>query len=355
LNIMAYLGIVLDPVYAERLSIAVGFAIISFLHIVIGELAPKSIAIQKSEKVTLFIALPMRIFYVIFKPIIFILNGVASKMLHLMGFEAVGEDHTHTSDELRILIKESSESGLIDDSEHKLIENVFEFKQTPIKQIMIPRNKIVGIELHISREEMIDFIIDEGYSRLPVFDKTIDNILGVIYAKDVLASIRYPNLFVLEDLVRPAFYVNEEDKIKDVLNELKKQKMHFAIVSDEFGGTSGLVTLEDIIEEVFGEIQDEYDDENPIVEKISENEYIVLATATIGDVNEILPFPLPEDEDYETVGGLINNTAGKLPEKNELINLDNYECYILERSDRMIEKVKLVFNPMEESDDADED
>ena len=207
---------------------------------------------------------------------------------------------------------------------------------------MIPRNKMIAIEQNMNLQNIIDMVIEEGYSRLPVYNKTIDNVVGIIYTKDLLTTLQYPNLFVLADLMRPAFFVDETEMIKTVLDKFKVRKIHIAIVRDEFGGTAGLVTLEEIIEEIVGEIQDEYDEEKPLVEQINENEFIVSAGLTIEDVNEYLQLPIAESEDYDTVGGYILNYTGKIPAKNEIVELEDYNCLILESSDRRIETVKLI-------------
>ncbi len=343
INMMYFFGFNIDPRTAHSIALPLAFLTITILHIVFGELAPKSIAIQKSEKVTIFLSMPIRIFYLIFKPFIWILNGFANRIIKVLGFEPINEENNlHSADELRYLIKESSESGLIDDAEQELIENVFEFSETPIRQIMVPRNNIIAIDITKSKDEIIEFIIEEGFSRMPVYEGTIDNIIGIIYSKDIISLMRYGNLFIIEDLIRKTIIVNEDDKINDVLNQLKKYKNHFAIVKDEFDGVAGIVTMEDIIEEVFGEIQDEYDEEQEMVNQTNENEFIIKAATKISDVNEFLPIEIPESEDYDTIGGYVLNLSGKIPEAGEIIKLSNYKCEILKRSDRKLEELKLT-------------
>ena len=343
INLLHFINIEVSPELIHQISLPVAFAVITFLHIVLGELAPKSLAIQRSETVTLVIALPLKIFYTVFKPFIWFLNYIANSLVKMLGFEPVTEEQDlHSSDELRYLIEESTKSGLLDKTEHEMLENVFDFSGTPVKQIMVPHNQIIGVDLSMSTEDIMNAFIDEGVSRMPVFNQTVDNIVGVIYAKDVLSMLAHKDLILISDIIRPPFLVNEDEKIKKLLRDLQYEKIHLAVVIDEFGGTAGIVTLEDILEEIVGEIQDEYDEESPFVKVISDKEFLVDASAAIDDANDTLPIDLPESDDYETVGGLILHATGRIPEENEKIELDNYLCIIISRETRTLLEVKLI-------------
>jgi CBS domain containing-hemolysin-like protein len=347
-NIIGLFGLVLYPEQVHSIALPVAFISITVLHIVFGELAPKSIAIQRPEQVALGISLPLRLFYIIFRPFIWILNTFANAIVGLMGFQPAGEDaELHSSEELRYLIGESSKSGMLDSSEQELLENVFEFSDTPIKQVMIPRGMIQGIETTIGIHEIVNRFRQEGFSRMPVYDKTIDNITGVINAKDLLQMVGNGKTLVLDKIIRPAFFVQENEKISKVLHDMQSKRVHLSIVQDEFGGTAGLVTMEDIIEEIVGEIQDEYDEEAPIVDIVDDRTFIVRAEAAVNDVNDYLPVALPEDEGYETVGGLIITITGRIPETNEIIELKNYVCSILKRSKRRVELLRLKLKESE--------
>ncbi|MFH1049659.1 MAG: hemolysin family protein [bacterium] len=342
-NVMFFFGITSTPELIHKIALPLAFVTITVLHIVFGELAPKSIAIQRPENVSLVISVPLRIFYIIFRPFILLLNSFANLMIKLLGFQpSTAESGLHSSEELLLLLEESTQRGVEGMPDKELIENVFEFSEIPVKQVMVSRGKMFSVEIETEPNVIIDKIIDEGYSRLPVYKSTVDNIVGIIFAKDFINFLRDKDLVTLEDIIRPAYFVNENDKIDIILKFMQKQKIHMAIVIDEFGGTAGLVTLEDIIEEIVGEIQDEYDEETPWVIKLNENEYIVQAIATIDDANDFLPVPLPENDDYETVGGLIVSTEGRIPDINETIELDDYHCNIMKSSDRFIEQVKLI-------------
>jgi CBS domain containing-hemolysin-like protein len=284
----------------------------------------------------------LRFFYIIFKPAIWFLNGFSNLILKAIGITPMHGAEVHSSEELRLIFEQSKESGAMQDSQHELIENVFEFNDRMVKQIMVPRTKLAALDIESSEDKILDMVFNEGYSRIPVYKETIDNIVGVLYVKDLLIIIRRGEPIVLEKLIRPAYFVPETKKINRLLQHFQRSHLHMAIVSDEFGGVSGLVTMEDIMEELVGEIQDEYDEEVPLVEKLSEFEFQVSTAAAILDVNDFLPYPLPEGEDYETVGGLINVIYGTIPEIGDTAVFNEYEFKVLEKSQRNIETVLLT-------------
>jgi CBS domain containing-hemolysin-like protein len=341
INLMEYAGVRPNPELAHQIALPVAFAVITILHIVFGELAPKSLAIQRAESTSIAVSLPMRFFYVIFSPFIWMLNGLSNAFLRSIGIRPVHGAEVHSAEELRLLFEQSMEGGAIHGSQHELLENVFQFNERMVKQIMVPRTKMVAINVDTPEEVLLDLVFGEGYSRLPVYQTSIDNIIGVLYVKDLLVLIRRKEPIVLSQLIRPAYFVPETKKINTLLKQFQRKHMHIAIVSDEFGGVSGIVTIEDIVEELVGEIQDEYDEEKPIVEKVSDTEFKVETSAAISDVNDYLPYPLPKSDDYETVGGLINLIYGAIPEVNEVAVLDPYEFKVLEKSQRNIELVLL--------------
>ena len=326
---------------AHSIALPVSFATITVLHIVIGEQAPKVLALQRSEAISMAVAVPLRVFYVVSFPFIWVLNKLSNVVLRLFGVTSFHGSEAHTSDELRMLLGQSKESGEIQDSEHELIENVFQFNDRMVKQIMVPRTKISALDVAATEEEVLETVFSEGFSRLPVYEDNIDNIVGVLCVKDLLPLIRRQEPLDLARIMRPAYFVPETKKINRLLRQFQRKHIVMAVVSDEFGGVSGIVTIEDIMEELVGEIQDEYDNEVPVVEKVSETEYRVNPATPIPDANEFLPFPLPEGEDYETVGGLLNVIYGAIPEVGDLAVLDPYEFRILGRAGRVVELVEL--------------
>ncbi|TDG37241.1 HlyC/CorC family transporter [Pedobacter changchengzhani] len=340
-NSLANFGI--GEALITTISTAIAFSIITIMHIVFGELAPKSLAIQRPVATTLFVSVPLQIFYVLFRPIIWVLNSLAAIILKPFGIDtSAGHESIHSSEELQYLLDQGKESGALDNNEHELIKNVFDFNERVVKNIMVPRTKISGVELTLAKEHVIDKIIKEGYSRLPVYDEIMDKIVGIIHAKDILPLVVAGNdHWTLNDIIRKPYFVTETKKINDLMSELQSNRIQIAIVLDEFGGTAGMVTLEDIVEELVGEIQDEYDEEKPLVERISDNEFIVNAFATVYDVNEHLPHDLPEDEDFDTIGGLVSHVFERIPEVGESNESYGYLFTILKKTDQNIETIKL--------------
>ncbi len=339
-SVLSALGVDASAASIHRISLPVAFALITILHIVLGELAPKSLAIQHSERVAYAVSLPMRAFYVVFKPAIWLLNGLAQGVLRMLRIAPTREGDVHSADELRYLLEESQRSGLIEAEQHELLENIFQFRQRQVRHVMVPRPRIVALDLTMPTDRILEVVLEEGYSRMPVYRGTLDTIVGIVYTKDLLSLVHLKHLIILEDIVRPAMTVNEDELLSNVLRRFQQEQVHMAIVCDEFGGTAGLVTLEDVLEEIVGEIRDEYDQEPEPVEQ-QRSDYIVQAATTITDLNEYLPVPLPESEDYETLGGLILQQAGAIPAVGEVFEIPPYRAEVLRATDRMVELVKL--------------
>ncbi|MFD1256250.1 hemolysin family protein [Mucilaginibacter terrae] len=342
LNVLSFFGMVVTSSLAVTISHIVAFTTITVLHIVFGELAPKTLAIQRSVRTAMAVSVPLRFFYVVFQPAIWLLNSFANFILKLFGVHTVhGEEAHHSSEELQYLLEQGKESGALDSNEHELIKNVFDFNERVVKNIMVPRTKISGINILTERAELLECLITEGYSRMPVYDDSIDKIVGIVHAKDILPLLARKTEFELKDIIRKPYFIPETKKINDLMAELQQKRIQIAIVLDEFGGTAGMVTLEDIVEELVGEIQDEFDEEKPIVEKVNNREYIINAVASIYDVNSHLPHDLPEDGDFDTVSGWVSEIFGKIPEVGEQRESNGYNITVLKKSDQNIESVKL--------------
>ncbi|HOS49638.1 MAG TPA: hemolysin family protein [Bacteroidia bacterium] len=345
-NIAAMFNANLAPENLHQISIVIAFILITVLHIVLGEQVPKTAAIRNPLAFTLIIAFPLRALYAIFAPFIWILNSLSNLMLRIFGLHAADHNEIHTEEEIRMLLTESEEGGAIKSSENELIQNVFEFDDRVVRQILIPRTKISAIDVESTKEEVVQKVIDEGYSRMPVYQESLDNIIGVVYTKDLIKILYEKNFKGINDLIRPAYFIPLNKRINDLLREFQTQHIQMAIVTNEFGGTAGIVTMEDIIEELVGEIQDEYDDEKPPVEKKSETEFIVNATASIGDVNDLLPITIEESPNYDTVSGLLNYIYGRIPAVNEKRVYGGYEFTILKRFKHSVDSVKMtIVNP----------
>lgn len=326
---------------SKNLGHVLAFSIITVLHIVFGELAPKSIAIQRPVATTMRIAVPLQFFYFIFKPIIWVLNGFANALLRLMGIEVHAHEASHSSEELQYLLEKGKESGALNTSEHELIKNVFDFNERIVKNIMVPRTKIVAIEKDDTADDFINTVTEEGYSRIPIYEDNIDQIVGVVHTKDILPIIVKGKEVVLKDIMRKPYFIPETKKINDLMTEFQLKRIQIAIVLDEFGGTAGMVTLEDIVEELVGEIQDEYDEETPVVERISETEYMVDAGASVHDANGYLPLSLRESSDYDTIAGLVSHYFEKIPDVGERMEVEGYSFTIIKKTQQNIEFVKL--------------
>ena len=342
LSVFERLGQPLDPAMAHSIGLPSAFILITVLHIVFGEQVPKIFAIRHSLATTLVISLPLRLFYFLLKPFIWFLNAFSNLILRLIGIESRKGEDIHTEEELRIILTESEEGGAIRPSENELIQNVFEFDDRVVKQILIPRTQVSAIDVHSTKQEIIQRVIDEGYSRMPVFEESLDNIVGIIFTKDLIKVMHENNFKSINDILRPAYFVPLNKRINELLKEFQTQHIQMAIATNEFGGTAGIVTMEDIIEELVGEIQDEYDDEKPAVNKKSETEFIVNAMANVSDVNDVLPISLPESPNYDTVSGLLNYIYGRIPAVNEKRIYGGYEFTIVKRFKHSVDSVKMV-------------
>lgn len=333
-------GMVTNPITIHSISLPIALTLLTFFHVTIGEQIPKMIGIKYSMATALFISWPLRVFYFICAPFIWLLNQSSNLFLRIIGIKSVDEA-VHSEEELRLILTESEEGGAIKPSENELIQNVFDFDDRVIKQIMVPQNRVVAIDIEQGRNEITKQIIDEGFSRLPVYLGDIDNVIGVVHSKDILKAMIENRFKTIKDIMRPAHFIPESMKVNELLRDFQKHHIQMAIVTNEFGATAGIVTMEDIIEELVGEIQDEHDEEKPNVDKKSDTEFVVNAQATINDVNQIIPIALPESPHYETVSGYINYIFGRIPAVNDHRNRDGYEITILKRNRQSVESVKL--------------
>lgn len=327
----------------HTLSIIVGFIFLTFLHISLGEQAPKMLAIKSPKSVSLIVAIPLNLFYITFKPIVWMLNHAANFILRLIGIQQVPDsERINSEEELRLLISEGRKSGAIDQTEHQLIEKIFEFNDKQASEIMVPRNHMIAINLEDSREEIFQKVTEEGFSRIPVYKETIDNIVGIIYTKDLISASEHRELIALQDIIRPAFFVSSTKQIGNLLKEMQRNKVHMAIVVDEYGGVEGLVTIEDIIEEIVGEIQDEYDvDETQEVVSEKSGVYLVNPIISIENFNAKFKTNLPEDPDYQTLNGFLQKVTGHIPEVYERIDFKGMSFVITKKSGNRIMQVRV--------------
>ncbi len=335
------IGHPLSEISKHSISLPIALTFLTFFHVTLGEQIPKMIGIKYSMQTALIISWPLRIFYFICSPFIWFLNKTSNVVLRVIGVKAVGDEYFHSEEELRLILTESEEGGAIKPSENELIQNVFDFDDRIVKQVMVPQNRVIAIDVELGRNEVTKRVIEEGFSRLPIYLGDIDNIIGIVHSKDLLKAIIDNKFRTLKEIMRPVHFIPESMKINELLRDFQKHHYQMAIVTNEFGSTAGLVTMEDIIEELVGEIQDEHDEEKPNVEKISDAEFIVNAQATIKEVNEILPIALPENTQYETVSGYINFIFGRIPPINDKRIVDGYEINILVRNRQSVDSIRL--------------
>lgn len=308
----------LDDVVGHTISLALAFSIITGMHIVLGELTPKTMAIQNVEKIMLNVALPMLIFQRVMYPFVWLLNHVANWVAHRMGFHTASEgDDAHTEEEIRLLMEESHRQGLIDDTEVDFVDNVFDFTDLNVREIMTPRTDMVCLYLEDTMDENLHIILEEQLTRYPICHEDKDHIVGFLHVKDlmrVMAEGRKPNL---RRLARKALIVPESMDVSVLLKTMQKQRSQMAIVVDEYGGTAGMVTIEDIVEEIVGDIQDEFDEERPTAERRGKRIFSVDAKMLLEELEDILEIDI-EDEDVDTVGGWLYDQIGQTPRVGQM-------------------------------------
>lgn len=333
----------IDIPIIRTISLILGILVLTYFAVTLGEIIPKSIAIKYSIKVSIWLAMPLVIFYKIFKPFIWLFNESANGVLRLFGIEPITRDvMTHSEEEIRFLISEGRKTGVIDSTEHQLIEKIFDFNDKTAKDIMIPRNRVIAIDIDDNREKIIQTIIDEGYSRIPVYKETIDNIIGVIYSKDLISAAEHKELILLQDILRPANFIPETKHIGELLKEFQRKHAHLGVVVNEHGGVEGLVTLEDIIEEIVGEIEDEYDIETRDIAKDKLGIYLVNPEIQIQEFNRKFKTDIPEDSDeYLTLSGFLQMVTGHVPEIYERIDYKDLIFTIMKKTGNTLLQVKI--------------
>ncbi len=335
------------PAYLiHPLSFAIAFSVITVLHIVLGELAPKSLAIRKAEQLTLLTALPLELFYRIMYPFIWLLNGTANSLLRMFGIQPASEgDSAHTEEEIRILMKESNKSGHIDNTEMTLVDNVFDFAETTAREIMIPRTEMVCLYLDKSFEENMEIAVSEKRTRYPVCEGDKDNIVGLIHIKDLLETKGPTDL---RSLVRPITSVPDGMQISQLLKVMQKKRTQLVLLIDEYGGTAGLVTFEDIIEEIVGEVHDEFDEERPHIEKKENDIYSIDGLLLLEDVNEYFGLEI-DTEVYDTVGGWMYSQVESPPRINQKVTVGDFDFIVEETENLRISRLivrKRVAEPL---------
>ncbi len=321
-------------------GVGIATAVMTVLVLIFGEITPKSIAKQKSEQVSLKVSKPISIIVKVFKPFIGIFTFISSGFIRLLGGDPKANEPFITEEELKTMVGVSEEEGVLEDVEKEMIFNVFDFADAQVKDVMVQRVDIIAVDIDASYEEVLETIKTEQFSRIPVYNQTIDDIVGVLNVKDLIIAGQNKEGFKVSDYMREPHYTFEFKKIKELFNEMKKSRNHMSVVLDEYGGTVGIVTIEDLIEEVFGDIEDEYDDYNEEIEVVKEDEYIVDGSARLDDISDLIGVNM-ESEEFDSVGGLIIGELGRFPDNKEEVNLNNIRFVVEEIDKNRIRKVRI--------------
>ncbi|MFN7016337.1 MAG: hemolysin family protein [Fimbriimonadales bacterium] len=309
-------------------SVALVAIITAFANVVIGETVPRSIAITHAERVALAVIVPITVFDRVFALPIFLVNAVTRAILKLFGIQMMRLAPVVSEEELRVLVEAGEEQGVIEEQEKEMIQSIFEFTDTIAREVMTPRVDIKAAPATATPQEIIKLIRETGHTRIPVYEGSLDNIIGIIHAKDLLRYCETGGKFSMHEVLRPAFFVPESKRVVELLQEMRRQRTHMAILQDEYGGTSGLVTLEDLVEEIVGEIQDEYDVEpEPLVEILSDGSMLIDAKLHLDDASELLGITL-ESEEFDTLGGYVFGQLGHQPTEGETVRVDGWELRV---------------------------
>ena len=329
-------------VAVHSVSVTIAFSLITLLHVVIGELMPKSIALQYPEKTTLFVTRPMAFITKIFTPFIFILNGLGNLLLRMLRIPPATTTHvSHSAEELNLIIDASCNEGMLNETEKDMLQNVLKFSDLVAKQIMVPRPDMIALESIMTLDEIEQVVSEYQYTRYPVYEEDLDHVIGILHVKDLYALRRANKEFNIHELLREPLLVPETVKMEQLVRDFKTTKNQLAIVIDEFGGTSGLITLEDVLEEIFGEVQDEFDEEEADTKQIGDNEYIVNAMLRVDELEEMFELENIEEEDVDTVAGIVVKELGRIAEVNDVVIYEGLEFTVLEIDGARIMKLKI--------------
>ena len=347
----------MDSGTADGLALVIVTVTLALFTIVFAELVPKTLALANAERFAIALSLPIEFLARALSPLIRLLTGITSAIAGIFGARATAEAQI-TAEELRLIVERGGEQGVLEAEEEQMINAVIELGSRRVHEVMIPRIDIAAMPVTATFDEAISTFVEEGHSRVPVYEETVDEVVGILYAKDLLPFLRSASgpRPELRTLLRSPVYIPESMTVDDLLHEFQRRKVHIAIVLDEYGGTAGLVTIEDLLEEIVGEIQDEYDTEEPMVVRLSDEEARVDGRASIDELSELFDSNIEfEDEDeYDTVGGLIYHRIGGVPRPGDQVSLDGLTLTVEKTDGRRVSKVLVVRN-REETDPSDDE
>ena len=346
----------MSDAWRHGLAFVIAFSIITSLHIVLGEQAPKLLGLERAEKIALAVALPMKAFYWIFHWPIRALDWASVSIVRLFGLKAsLSHVSSYTEAEIRQLIDTSRESGHLRAEERRLIHRVFEFSDTLVREAMVPRTEMAAIPANSSLAQITKAFEKHRYSRLPAYRESLDDVIGFIHSKDVMPYLLRPDKFRLKEVLQPPLYVVDTARLEDVLRQMQKAKAHFGFVVDEHGGLEGIITLEDLLEEIVGDISDEHDEEvNEQITAIDEHNYLLDGGLAVRDLNRRLKLSVPESEAYTTVGGFLMTEAGHVLQPGEVVQHDGLVFKVERVEKRRVRRVKLEITQTDAEEVADE-
>jgi CBS domain containing-hemolysin-like protein len=344
---------VFDPLFASVIAFALAFLIITFLHVVVGELVPKGIALGYSERVALAVSTPVRGFFVVFKPLIWVLQVSSEGILRGLGLTPPGgEMEVYSEAELKMLLSRSTEEGELERQEQEMLYKVFDFADKEVSAVMVPRPEVVALSIEMPPEEALAAVIDSPYTRYPVYRDSLDEIVGVLHVRDLFSALVDRGIagVQLEQLLRPAHIVPETKDLAALLTEFRRTNQHLAVVVDEYGELEGIVTLEDLLEEIVGEIEDEFDLPDESIERLDDGRVRVHGTFPIDDFNEQFGVSLPI-EDYHTLGGFVFGMLGRAPEPGDEVQHEGIRFTVLTVEGSRIERLEIALPPKEPTEE----
>lgn len=315
--------------------------IIAFILQLFGQILPRHLAVAKAEKIAISMSWLLFVVFLLLKPLVSVLNFASDSIVGMFGIDVSESDHQVTEEEIKMMLDVGEEEGLFRETGKEMINSIFEFDDTILREVMTPRTEITALPVSAAIEDVVSAV---RYSRIPVYQDNIDNIIGILYVKDLLSFLKDKDksTFNITELMRPAYYVPDAKKTDELFKEMQQKNIHMAVVIDEYGGTAGLVTIEDLLEEIVGNIFDEFDEKEDDVEKISDDTYIVSGRLSIEEISELLDVQIPDEDDYETIAGFVLGLLGKMPVVNDMVQYEDVTFTIVSLDEKRIEKIKVI-------------
>jgi putative hemolysin len=332
------LGLWVSPTLVA--TILVGGAIV-YIELILGELVPKALALRYTDQAALLVSHPLDILARVSRPVLGLLTKSTRGILAIFRIREVGHHTFVSEEEIKHMVKEGREQGVLDQTEMELIHSVFEFSETPVKKVMVPRPKIFALDVSTPPGDVERLMVEGGFSRIPVYEESVDNIVGVVYVKDALRLLEKRQPVVIRKILHPVHFVPETKKVGTLLKDLQKRRTHLAVVIDEHGSVTGLVTLEDLLEEIVGEIQDEYDWEERAVERLRDGSLVVEGTLSAAELRDDYSVPIPDSAEFETVAGFMLDALGAVPRGGEVVSVGDYRLTVVDVEKNRINKVKI--------------